>query len=63
MSTVWLIEDIANALKAAGAAGQEAALMANNVEYLRGYAACLRFLALTFGLRLANIMPERILDR
>jgi len=52
-------EDIANALLAVAAAGQETARLARNDAYLEGYAACLRLLALTFGLRPIDMIPER----
>jgi|GEM_PF-5635927 len=65
MSTgdVWLAVDIQRALQAAAAAGQETARLAQDDAYLEGYAACLRFLALAFGLYPASIIPERITDR
>jgi len=46
-------------LQAAACAGQETARLARNEAYLEGYAACLRLLALTFGLQPINIIPER----
>jgi len=60
MSTdVWFRSDIHHALQAAAAAGQETAMVARDDNYLRGYAAALRMLALTFGLNPIEIVPER----
>jgi len=59
MSTVWDVKDVHDALQAAAAAGQETARLAHNDDYLSGYAACLRLLALAFGLRPIDMIPER----
>ena len=56
---VWFAPDIQRALQAAACAAQETAALSRNDDYLRGYAACLRLLALTFGLRPIDMIPER----
>ena len=56
---VWFKRDIANALTACAVAGQEAAGMCGNVEYLRGHTAAVRMLALTFGISPQAVIPDQ----
>ena len=57
MGDTYTRVDVERILQAAGAAGQETATLARNDDYLRGYAAALRLLALVFGLSPREICP------
>jgi len=54
---VWMKPDVTNALAACAVAGQEAAAMSGNVEYLRGHTAALRMLCAVFGIAPGDVIP------
>ena len=54
---VYFKRDIQNSLTACAMSGQEAAVMAGNVEYLRGHTAALRMLCAVFGIAPGEVLP------